>query len=260
VFAVVGDPVAHSRSPELHNRWFADERVDAVYVALRAARSDGLVARLDGLGIAGANITVPHKIAVMEQLDHVEPIARAIGAVNTIWRSEKGWAGTNTDASGWALSVSLDQLAPAGAVVLGAGGAARAVVAALAERGIPTTVVNRTRARAQQLVDALSVSFPSARLQAAEASKAPRAPLWVNTTTLAPHNALEWVGHDRVLEGGLWSDLNYWADATPAREQLARTAVKFADGYGMLVYQAALAFCRFSGLPVDPDVLAARVM
>ena len=157
---VIGWPVGHSRSPQLHGHWLARYGIDGAYVPLAVApdRVEAALRGLAALGFRGCNVTVPHKEAALALVDDPDPVARRIGAVNTIIVGADGrLSGTNTDAFGFLANLQAG--IPAGwsaaagpAVVIGAGGAARAIIVALADAGAPEIrLVNRTRARAEGL-------------------------------------------------------------------------------------------------------------
>jgi shikimate dehydrogenase len=154
---VIGWPVNHSRSPALHGFWLSEHAIEGAYVPM-AVRPEILSAALGGLaalGFTGCNVTVPHKVAAMALVDEIDPLARRIGALNTVVvRPDGTLLGLNTDAEGYAASLAEAQpgwRADRGpAVVLGAGGGARAVIASLIDRcAREIRVLNRTFARAQ---------------------------------------------------------------------------------------------------------------
>ena len=154
LYCLLGDPVAHSLSPRIHSRAFSLLGVDAVYAPCRvlAAELPQTVAGLRALGAAGFNVTVPHKTAVAALCDRVSPEARRIGAVSCVVRGEDGQlSGHNTDVSGLLRALRGWDLAGARAVVVGAGGAARAAALALSTRVGSIAIVNRTAARAREL-------------------------------------------------------------------------------------------------------------
>lgn len=155
LFGVIGNPIAHSRSPELHNRGYSALGLNAVYLPFRVDRLGPFLRAAELLGVQGLSVTVPFKRAVLRRLAGFGEEVRAIGACNTLLARGRGYWGTNTDAAGFLEP--LERSAPellrpgAGATVLGAGGAARAVVYALATRGLRVLVLNRTSARASAL-------------------------------------------------------------------------------------------------------------
>ncbi|MBM3488646.1 MAG: shikimate dehydrogenase, partial [Alphaproteobacteria bacterium] len=151
----MGWPVGHSRSPRLHNFWLARYGIDGAYVpfAVRPENAAAALRALPLLGIAGTNVTVPHKEVACATVDRLDPVARRIGAVNTVVVEDGGLAGYNTDAFGFIEALRAGapswRAAKGPAVVIGAGGAARAVVVALQDAGVAEIrIVNRTRTRA----------------------------------------------------------------------------------------------------------------
>ena len=171
VFGVIGWPVSHSRSPSMHNAAFQTMGLDAVYVpfAVEASHLPVAVRGLRALGVGGFNVTLPHKRAIISHLDDIDDDARAMGAVNTVTRQGDRWFGSNTDAPGLlrALAEGGWDLAGGQAVVLGAGGAARATVVGLARIGMsPIVVAARDRTKAETLVATVAAHVPGADLVA----------------------------------------------------------------------------------------------
>ena len=152
LYGLVGSPVTHSVSPAMHNAAFASIGLDAVYLPFPAADADDFVAFARALGVRGASVTIPFKVALGERVDELDAVASRIGAVNTIRAAGGRWAGRNTDAAAF-LRPLAECLTLAGArvAVLGAGGSARAVLAALSESGARVTVHARSRTRAEEI-------------------------------------------------------------------------------------------------------------
>jgi shikimate dehydrogenase len=259
VVGVIGDPVDHSLSPAIHNAAFTALGLDWVFVAfpVPAGGARDAVDGVRALGIRGLSVTMPHKAAVLDALDGLSPTATALGAVNCISRGPHGTlVGDNTDGAGFVGGLRADfGFDPAGArcVVLGAGGAARAVVLALAAAGAAAVqVVNRTEANARTAAAlagrAGSVAGPDVVagadlvVNATPVGMAGDAGLPCDPTLLGP--------------GQLVAELVYHPARTPlmaaAREQGARTA----NGLSMLVHQAAVAFELWTGSPAPVEVMA----
>ncbi|MBC8249713.1 MAG: shikimate dehydrogenase [Anaerolineales bacterium] len=257
---LIGYPVEHSLSPAMHNSAFTALGLNWCYVPLPVPpeRVGEAIAGLRALGFVGANVTVPHKEAVMAYLDHVTPEAQAIGAVNTIVVREGRSIGYNTDWHGFLTALNEGGFDPHGkrAVVLGAGGAARAVVYALAQAEAQVTVLNRTPARARALVQDFSPLFPSSSLlslplalQTLEEQTA-EAHLLVNTTP---------VGLWPEVDQSIWPedltfpshlavfDLVYNPRQTKLLQQARAAGAKAIGGLGMLVHQGAAAFELWTG-------------
>jgi shikimate dehydrogenase len=263
VAGVMGWPVAHSRSPQLHGHWLDRYRIDGAYVPL-AVPPDGLaraLRALPALGLRGCNVTVPHKEAALAAVDAATPAAARIGAVNTVVVEADGrLAGHNTDGFGFlenlrtALPGWRADTGPA--AVLGAGGAARAVVAVLLEAGAPAVrLINRTPERAAGLAAALGGPVPVVSWED-RAAALEGAALLVNTTTLgmagqAPLNLdLAALPADAVV-----TDIVYAPLETPLLAAARARGNRAVDGLGMLLHQARPGFAAWFG--VEPTVDAA---
>ena len=243
---VLGFPVAHSRSPAMMNAAFAELGLDWRYFHLPLApeRLEAVVRALPASGYRGANVTIPHKLAAHALCDELGAAAGAIGAVNTLTFEDDGRiAGDNTDAGGL-----LDALGdPAGrALVLGAGGAARAAVWALGQAGVEVVIWNRSPERARALADEFGAGQSDAPAGAFD--------MLVNATAVG-------LGRDDTLDGlplvdaGLVVDLVYGSERTPlARRGLERGA-RVVDGLEVLVRQGARSFERWTGRPAPLDIM-----
>ena len=256
---VMGWPIGHSRSPRLHGYWLRHYRIDGAYLPLAVAPEDLPTALrgLRALGFAGVNVTVPHKEAVLAAVESADPLARRIGAVNTITvAADGGLHGTNTDSYGF--SQNLGQAAPGWAadrpaLVIGAGGAGRAVCVALLDAGVPELrLTNRTGARADAL--ASEMRGPIEPVPWAERADAlDGAGLVVNTTTLGMTGAppldldLGSLPADAVV-----CDIVYTPLATALLRAAAARGNATVDGLGMLLHQARPGFAAWFGR--DPEV------
>jgi shikimate dehydrogenase len=261
--------VAHSLSPTLHNAAFAALGMDAHYEA-RDVSADDLpqaIAALRALDCLGANVTAPHKQAVLAHMDELSDEVVALGALNTIVNQSGRLVGANTDARGlarWMRSAAID---PAGrpALVLGAGGAARATVWALADLGASSILVlNRTVARAEELVMALRPRISNTALDWGPIEAAADEPpepwrVIVNATSLGHH------GSAPVVHAGCYSpesvaiELAYNPPETGFMDAARRAGARVENGLGMLVYQAALAFEIWTGQTPPMDVYVAAL-
>ncbi|GEO80055.1 shikimate dehydrogenase [Pararhodospirillum oryzae] len=276
VAAVLGWPVAHSRSPRVHGFWLARHGVDGAYVplALRPESAMQGLRALPALGLAGANVTVPHKETAFAAADLLTDRARRIGAVNTLIVQEDGrLLGDNTD--GFGFLANLEQEAPAWranqgpALVIGAGGAARAVVVALLEAGCPAVILgNRTRERAEALRLALAGVAPelAARVRVVDWDALPpeaaNAALVVNTTTLGMvgHPPLQ-VDLEALPASALVTDIVYTPLETPLLAWARARGNPAVDGLGMLLHQARPGFEAWFGVaPSVDDALRRAVL
>jgi shikimate dehydrogenase len=242
---LLGDPVAHSMSPQLHTAAFAATGIDAVYVACTVSDVVAAVDGLDALGALGANVTVPHKRAVWQHVRHRTSEAERIGAANTLFRQDARWVADNTDAAGVHRVLAEDiGLEPgAGVVLFGAGGAARAVAVALGRLGARVRVEARTAAPAadvQRLAsDAGAIQLP--------VDAVPQ--LVVNATPLGLHGERLPTRYHDLRDGQAALDLVYGRAATPFVADARARGLPAWDGLGMLVFQAAAAFERWTGRP-----------
>jgi len=266
---VIGNPVAHSRSPRLHRHWLARYGIAGDYVPLHVLEQDlrQVIEALPRMGFVGVNITIPHKVAVMELADHISDRAILIGAANTlIFRSDGKVHADNTD--GYGFIANLRQGAPgwradAGpAALLGAGGAARAVIEALLEAGVPEIMIaNRTRPKAE----ALRHEF-GARLHVVDWVQAGNmiedAALVVNTTSLGMTGQAELrIPLDGLHPGQVVTDLVYSPLKTRLLAEAEAAGCDTVDGLGMLLHQAVPAFERWFGIrPEVDDALRAAVL
>lgn len=264
---ILGWPVAHSRSPRLHGFWLERHGIDGAYVPLpvRPDRLAGAVPALRDLGFRGANVTIPHKEAVVALCDRLEESARRTGAVNTLVFEEDGAiVGLNTDGAGFlaALAQEVPGFSPASgpAVLVGAGGAARAVAAALVEAGAPEVVlVNRTLARAEALAALLGPRVTVSPW----GSPAPlaRAALLVNTTSLGMKGEPPLVLPLEALPAeAVVADLVYVPRITALLDRAAARGHRVMGGLPMLLHQAGVGFARWFGVtPAVDGALAAFV-
>ncbi|HXZ00578.1 MAG TPA: shikimate dehydrogenase [Stellaceae bacterium] len=266
---VMGWPVAQSRSPVLHRFWLEHYGIEGDYTLLPVPPEalERELRALAGRGFAGCNLTLPHKEPSLALLDRVDATARRIGAVNTVVAAADGaLEGSNTDAFGFHASLAAAlpgwSAASGPAVVLGAGGSARAVVAALLDHGAPEIrLVNRGSARAEALAAALGGRIDILAWES-RADALAGAALLVNTTSLgmAGQPPLD-LALDALPEGAVVSDIVY----VPLRTGLLAAAQArgnpTVDGLGMLLYQAQPGFAAWFGLwPEVSPALRARVL
>ncbi|WP_173088392.1 shikimate dehydrogenase [Devosia sp. 1635] len=263
---VIGHPIAHSRSPLIHGTWLAEHGIDGTYEAIDVAPAElpGFFERLRGGEFAGGNVTIPHKEAVFALCDTVDPLARSIGAVNTLVAEHGHVHGTNTDYLGFLGN--LDQGAPGwsegleAAIVLGAGGAARAILVALQSRNIPIILLNRTRQTADRLAQSIGGDIDVADLEEFN-SIAPSAGLVVNTSSVGMHGT-GFADFDlgQLRRDVLVTDLVYVPLQTPLLADAAAHGLRIVDGLGMLLHQAVPGFAAWFG--IQPEVtpqLRARI-
>ena len=257
---VTGHPIKHSRSPKIHGHWLAQHGIDGSYEAIDVAPQDfaEFIAALQANGFRGGNVTIPHKEAAFALVHRRDQAAEEIGAVNTLWFEDGLLWGGNTDGHGFAAN--LDDYAPGWAntgpaVVLGAGGASRAVIQALKQRGVgDIRIVNRTLARAQELRDRFGAGV-SAHGTAETDELLADAGLLVNTTALGMVGN-EGLAADPALlpDHAIVTDLVYVPLETPLLAAARARGLKTVDGLGMLLNQAVPGFEHWFG--IRPQVTA----
>lgn len=247
---IVGWPVSHSLSPRLHGYWLREHNIDGAYVPLPVAPQnlEHAIKNIATLGFRGVNVTVPHKEAVLLHLDNVSEIASRIGAVNTIFVEEDGsLSGTNTDASGFMVNLRLNAAkwspTEAPAAVIGAGGAARAIVASLVDAKVPEVrLINRTREKAETLVKTLPGPIKICDWDDQQSALSD-AGLVVNTTTLGMvgQPPLE-IDLECLSAKAVVNDLVYAPLETPLLKAAREQGLTPVDGLGMLLHQAVPGF------------------
>ena len=269
IVGVIGDPVQHSRSPQMHNAAIVERKLDYVYVPFHV-RSGELREAIEGfkaLNVLGVNVTIPHKQTVMPILDDVSHEATLIGAANTLIFCDGRVSGDNTDAQGFLRSMTEEGIdIPVGgsAVVLGAGGAARAVVVALALSGLGLiTVANRTGWKAIQFEKDLAtiseteisaVDLASNQLNSAIRS----ADLLVNTTSVGMQETDQLlIDPDSLNPGTIVYEIVYTPLETPLLRVAREKGCQTIGGIGMLVHQGAIAFEKWIG--IVPNVETMRI-
>jgi shikimate dehydrogenase len=263
---VMGWPIGHSRSPRLHGYWLERYGVDGAYVPLAVApeRAEQAIRALPALGFRGCNVTVPLKEIAFRTVDRLDPVARRMGAVNTIVVDDDGaLVGGNTDGFGFLENLKAgcpEWSAESGpAVVVGAGGAARAVVVALLDAGAPEVrLINRTAARAEELAADLGKDLgPDLAVTVVDwvsrETALDGAALLVNTTTqgMAGQPALD-LRLDALPASALVNDIVYVPLETPLLAAARARGNRVVDGIGMLLHQARPGFKAWFG--VEPEV------
>ncbi len=269
-FWILGFPVTHSLSPAMHNAAFAHLGIDAHY-ATHAVAPDQLasaIAQMRRDQIAGANVTVPHKEAVVAWLDEVEPAARAIGAVNTLVRQGDRLIGHNTDAAGLAASLreASVELSGANVVILGAGGAARAAIVGLGQAGASRIVIaarrqDRALALATELAPAAQTAVHGVDMDAGLREALSSATLLVQATSATLQgdpNAQAFadsIAIDALPPHATVIDLVYKPRTTTLMQRAEQRGLRTVDGLGMLLHQGAIALQLWTKREAPIDVM-----
>ena len=262
ICGLIGDPVEHTMSPVMHNAALARLGLDYVYLPFRVIPEElsPAVAGLRALNVRGFNVTIPHKVAVMPLLDELDSLAEKIGAVNTVVNDEGLLKGYNTDASGFLQALLENGVEPDGKniVVLGAGGASRAIGYVLAERNARLTILNRREELdwAEALARHIERDFGS-EVGAFEllpdylARALATADILVNATNvgMSPNNDASPVPTGLIKRGLVVVDIVYNPVRTKLLEDARAAGAVTVQGLDMLVWQGALAFERWTGQP-----------
>ncbi|WP_275786737.1 shikimate dehydrogenase [Pararhizobium gei] len=252
---VAGYPIKHSRSPLIHGYWLKQLGLEGSYRSCEIAPADFTdfidTLRSGSSGFVGGNVTIPHKEQAFQLADSPDELSRELGASNTVWLEEGHLHATNTDGHGF--TANLDDRAAGWdrcetAVVLGAGGASRAVIQAVRDRGVKTIhVINRTEARAQELADRFG---PAVHAQPFEALREVMrdAGIFINTTSLGMDgSAVPDIDFTILRAGGIVTDIVYVPLRTPILQQAESQGLVTVDGLGMLLHQAAPGFEKWFG-------------
>lgn len=260
---VIGDPIVHSKSPLIHNYWLKEAGVSGIYEKLHIKPSEleSFILELKSKRLyCGGNITIPHKQSLMTLVDYVDPIALEIGAANTVWFDGDTLKATNTDGFGFGANLDQNCLGwdkGTKAVVLGAGGASRAVVQQLKHRGfLEIHLINRTVSRAQELALVFGETIHPASLDHLN-SALKNADIFVNTSSLGMDGAkIPFVDFSKMAPGAVVTDIVYSPLETEFLKLARKNKLKTVDGLGMLLHQAAPGFEKwFGSLPKVTNTL-----
>lgn len=257
IYGVIADPVAHSKSPLIHNRAFQSRRIDAVYLPLLVAPSQlaDWMKLAEDLPLAGFSVTIPHKQRILRHLDVVEPIAKRIGAVNTVWRKGQKWRGTNTDVDGVIRPLGQHlNLSRASVLIAGYGGAARAAAMALSDAGATVTITGRNVSRARGLARVVR----GKTLSLEDAEKLGFDILVHATPVGMSPNTADCLFPDRV-PAELVLDMVYNPHETTLLRRAAAQGAKVIHGSEMLLEQAARQFEIWTGESAPRAVMAAAL-
>lgn len=265
-FAVMGDPIEHSKSPAMHNAWFREMSIDATYIPVHVSSEslESAVAGLKTLGASGWNVTIPHKTAIIPYLDELDELAEKMGAVNTVVRTKEGTLkGYNTDGVGFVRSLE-DAVGKSHkdkpVLLIGAGGAARGIAFAMQQQGYKNlTIANRTVANAQAIVDEMGTG-QAISLTEAEATLADFCILVQMTSAgLATGNFSMPFSLDRLTKGAIVADIVYNPLMTPFLQAAEEKGATIVTGLGMFVHQGAIAFEYWLGKSPNTNSMIAQL-
>lgn len=270
LFALIGDPVEKSLSPAMHNAAFDVLGLDCAYVALRVPREmlGDAVEGVRAIRLAGFNVTHPHKVSIIDLLDGLDRSARMVGAVNVVKNDGGKLIGFNTDGDGAvrALKEKVGRLSGKKILLLGAGGAARAIAFSLARAGAKLTVANRTTSKAKELVTAINKKLGAKAVHVALkknilVDEIRRSDILINATStgMYPNVDRTLVTADMMRRGLIVNDIVYEPLQTKLLREAKRAGAKTIDGLGMLVHQGAMAFEIWAGRRAPVKVMEAAI-
>ncbi len=258
ICALIGDPIEHTMSPAMHNTAFQELGLDYIYVAFKVKPEElpQAIASLKALNVVGFNVTIPHKVAVISLLDSLDPLAEKVGAVNTVVNDNGKLKGYNTDAEGFYRALTAHGFNPKNkkVVVLGAGGASRAITYILAKNGASLTILNRQQELdwAEDIAGLLREDFRKEVkvMELGDLAKAlPGADLLVNATSagMSPSANASPVPEKLLTGVPLVFDIVYNPLKTKLIQDAAAAGAKTISGVDMLAWQGALAFEKWTG-------------
>ncbi|NEO72537.1 shikimate dehydrogenase [Moorena sp. SIO3H5] len=269
LLGVIGDPVEHSLSPLMHNRAIASLDLDYVYLALPVKSADlkNAIAGFEAIGLVGFSITIPHKQTIIPLLSEISTVAQGVGAVNTVYRTDQGWIGTNTDIEGFIspLQGYNRDWSQTTVVILGCGGAARAVVVGCAELGCTEIhVLGRNQEKLGKFQDSWINSDLAITIHTHPWEQLPellaQANLLVNATPVGMYPKVEQSPVDqlamaRLPENAIAYDLIYTPNPTQFLRQAKEQGAIAIDGLEMLVQQGAAAFKMWLGQTPPVEIM-----
>ncbi|MFH1097145.1 MAG: shikimate dehydrogenase [Candidatus Desantisbacteria bacterium] len=269
VVGIIGDPVKHSLSPQMHNAAFKHLKLNLVYVPfhVKPEQLNEAIKGMMALGMVGLNVTVPHKIEVMKYLDEISPDAKAIGAVNTISIKNNKCIGDNTDGRGFIRALIEDEgitIAGKNIVILGAGGSARAIGHSLIKDGVKRLIFcNRTAPRAEEMAK----SFQSMGVSVAgmgiidSRDEIAQADMIINTTSAGMKQGDPLlIDPSLIRKGQIVYDIIYSPPETPLLQTAKNSGARAINGLGMLIHQGALAFEIWTGCPAPVEVMREAIL
>ncbi|MBD8069226.1 shikimate dehydrogenase [Bacillus sp. PS06] len=261
IYGVIGDPIAHSMSPDMHNDLFQFYNLHARYHAFHVKQEHlrDAIKGFKAIGLSGFNVTIPHKVAILEMLDEVEEVAANIGAVNTVVNENGKLVGYNTDGQGYITSLMTKikkELKECQVLIIGAGGAARGIYISLAAAGVKTIdIVNRTAENADKIIASCRYKTSSSYYEiSGNEYDLTKYDIIINTTSIGMHPNIDQtpIPIEQDLSGTVVSDIIYNPLETSFLKDAQRNGAIIDNGIGMFVYQGALAFEKWTGIFPDP--------
>lgn len=267
-YAVIGDPIQHSMSPVMHNDLFQFYGLDAEMkkIHIKKGQLESGLRELREINISGFNVTVPHKQAIIPYLDELDPLSKAIGAVNTVVCEDGKWIGYNTDGEGYlkGLLKQLSDVKQTRTLIIGSGGAARGIYFTLAHYGVQQIdICNRTLSKAEALKDACPYLVKTTIMDTAQAEKKlGEYGLVIQTTSIGMSPIIDAapIVISNLMEEAFVSDIIYNPLETKILSVAKAKGAKIQNGIDMFVYQGALAFEKWQGIFPDTDRMRQNVL
>lgn len=265
-YAVIGDPISQSMSPNMHDEWFENNKLNATYIPVHVKEENlaDAVANLKSLGCSGWNVTVPHKSAIIQHLDEIDTFAKQMNAVNTVEVLPNGsLRGSNTDGQGFVRSLEElygKQCKGKQVLIIGAGGAARGISFALHKAGYgPITFTNRTVEKAGQLCTEIPEATALSLAEAEEALSSFR--LIIQTTSVGMNFATKGlpINPEHIAEGAVVADIIYNPLKTEFLNEAEKRGALLLNGTGMFVHQGALAFEKWTGIRPNTEEMINKI-
>ncbi|MYL33397.1 shikimate dehydrogenase [Pontibacillus yanchengensis] len=268
IFGLIGYPAKHSRSPWIHHHFLEQQHESGVYRIFETSPADlqSTLASMKQLQIDGFNVTVPYKEDILQYLDKLDPYAKKVGAVNTVLYQDGEWIGYNTDGKGFVRSLleaypNVD-LSSSKALCIGAGGAARGIYTALLEEDMQRVdIANRTPERANTIVELNDQEIPSRAISLGEAEKSlEQYDIIVQTTSVGmpPNDHQQIISLTNVKKGAIVADIVYKPFETIFLQDAKQKGAHILHGHGMLIYQAALAYEKWTNTTIQADELLGK--
>ncbi|MGN7476722.1 shikimate dehydrogenase [Solibacillus silvestris] len=265
-FAVIGDPIAQSKSPEMHNAWYEEENVDATYIPMhvKPEHIQQAVASLKLLGASGWNVTIPHKQTIIPFLDELDGLAAKMGAVNTVVHTAEGkLKGYNTDGPGFVKSLEEaigTKKRNEAVLIIGAGGAARGIAFSLQMEGYTNiTIANRTIEKAQQITDEMNAGRAMSLQQAEQSLSAFQIFIQTTPAGMATGDFALPFSLEKFPAGAIAADIVYNPLMTPFLQAAEQKGAAIVNGLGMFVHQGAIAYEHWLGNYPNTNAMIARL-
>ncbi|WNS81891.1 shikimate dehydrogenase [Domibacillus sp. DTU_2020_1001157_1_SI_ALB_TIR_016] len=262
LYGVIGDPIGHSMSPDMHNDAFGALHMEAYYhpFHIKSEELKTAVAGMKAIGLSGFNVTVPHKTAIMPLLDEIDPLAEAIGAVNTVVRDENRFIGYNTDGEGFVRGLNEEygsSVLDKKIMIIGAGGAARAIYYTLSQQGAERVdIANRTPAKAEELKSRCPYPVETALLSLEQAEEQlGDYDIIIQTTSIgmSPKVSETPIHVKNIRPDAFVSDIIYNPAETMIMKEAKKRGARVQNGLKMFAYQGALAFEKWTGILPDTE-------